>query len=194
MFFIQQNIVFLQTKKFNGKINQLNEVIRKLYTVIALIIIMLGGMSCSEKQNGMVLSKDFQDEVWNRFDYLYATYNVVAAPMTADLVMEMDVSDVFPNIYPYYDDENGIFAITLSINAPDGSSRARDFRFRIKDSEGNFKSEKIKGYYHFELPLINDMSFNENGEYHFKIENKYSKDPLYGIKSLNINCLQIKKK
>lgn len=184
----------MQIKKFNENISQLNKVIKRLHIFIAVIIIVLGCASCSEKQDGMVLSKDFQGEIWNRFDYLYATYNVVAAPMTADLVMEMEISDVFPNIYPYYDDESGIFAITLSINAPDGSSRARDFRFRIKDSEGNFKSERVNGYYHFELPLIHEMSFNENGEYHFKIENKYSKDPLYGIKSLNINCLQIREK
>lgn len=155
---------------------------------------MLGCVSCSERQESMVLSKEFQDEIWNRFDYLNVNYNVVAAPMTADLVMEIDVSEVYPNIYPYYDNENGVFAITLSINAPDGSRRARDFKFKLKDNEGNFKSEKIDGYYHFELPLISEMNFNEIGEYHFRIENKYSKDPLYGIKRLNINCLQIKKK
>ena len=158
---------------------------------IALIIFALSLVSCAEKQDSNVLSRDFQGETWGRFDYLEASYNVVKAPMTADLVMDIDVSDVYPNIYPYHGSENEMFVIVLSIEAPDGSTRAREYKFRLKDREGNFKSEKVDGYYHFELPLINEMSFSEKGEYHFKVENKYSKDPLYGIKSLNINCLQI---
>ena len=158
---------------------------------IALIIFALSLVSCTEKQDGNVLSRDFQGETWGRFDYLEATYNVVKAPMTADLVMDIDISDVYPSIYPYHGSENDMFVIVLSIEAPDGSSRAREYKFRLKDREGNFKSEKTDGYYHFELPLINGMSFHEKGEYHFLVENKYSKDPLYGIKSLNINCLQI---
>ena len=158
---------------------------------IVLIIFALNLVSCSEKQDTAVLSKDFQDEIWGRFDYLEADYNVVKAPMTADLVMDIDVSDVYPNIYPYHGAENEMFVIVLSINGPDGGSRAREYKFRLKDAEGNFKSEKVDGYYHFELPLINEMSFSEKGDYHFKVENKYTKDPLYGIKSLNINCLKI---
>lgn len=164
---------------------------RRMVSFIALIIFALSLVSCSEKQESSVISKDFQDETWGRFEYLEADYNVVKAPMTADLVMDIDVSDVYPNIYPYHGAENEMFVIVLSIETPDGSSRAREYKFRLKDREGVFKSEKIDGYYHFELPLINEMSFNEKGEYHFKVENKYTKDPLYGIKRLNINCLQI---
>lgn len=158
---------------------------------VALIIFALSLTSCFEKQDTTVISKEFQGETWGRFDYLEAAYNVVKAPMTADVVMYIEVSDVYPNIYPYHGAENEMFVIVLSINAPDGSSRAREYKFRLRDGEGNFKSEKVDGYYHFELPLINEMSFNEKGEYHFKVENKYTKDPLYGIKSLNINCLQV---
>ena len=158
----------------------------RLSIFIALIIMVFGLSSCSEKQDNTVVFRDFSGEQWGRFDYLEADYNVVKAPMTADLVMELEVSDVYPNIYPYHGDNDGNFVITLSINAPDGSQRSREFSFRLKDKDGNFKSEKTEGYYHFELPLINGMSFNEKGEYHFKIENKYSKDPLYGIKSLRI--------
>lgn len=161
---------------------------------IIVIIMVLSIVSCAKKQESAVIMKNFEGEVWGRFDYLEAGFNVVRAPMTADIVMDIDVSDVFPNIYPYHDTDDGIFVITLSINAPDGGRRSREFRFRLKDDYGNFKSEKVDGYYHFELPLINEMSLNENGEYRFKVENKYPKDPLCGIKCLNINCLQIKSK
>lgn len=183
MCFYKENIVFLQIVKVCIK--------ERLLSFVALIIFALSMVSCTEKQDSVVLSKDFQGETWGRFDYLEATYNVVKAPMTADVVMDIDISDVYPNIYPYHGAENEMFVIVLSVSSPDGGSRAREYKFRLRDSEGNFKSEKVDGYYHFELPLINEMSFNEKGEYHFKVENKYSKDPLYGIKSLNINCLQI---
>lgn len=160
---------------------------------ISLIFTALCFNSCSKKQDSVVLSRVFQGENWGRFDYLEADYHVVNAPMTADLVMNIEVSDIYPNTYQNYDDNDRFFIIVLSINAPDGGKRTREYKFRLKDSEGNFKSEKIDGYYHFELPLINEMSFTENGDYHFKVENKYTKEPLCGIKSLNINCLQIKR-
>ena len=165
----------------------------KFNIFIVLIIIVFGMMSCGKKQESIVISRNFDGEIWGRFDFLEADFNVVKAPMTADLVMDIDVSEVFPNIYPYQDADDGLFIITLTINAPDGGRRSREYKFRLKDSYGNFKSEKIDGYYHYELPLINEMNFSENGIYKFKVENKYPKEPLYGIKSLNINCLQIKR-
>ena len=161
----------------------------KFNIFILLIIFMLGFVSCSEKQDSAVLSRDFEGEVWNRFDYLDASFNVVKAPMIADVVMEIEVTDVFPNIYPYHDADNGVFYIAMTVSSPDGARRAREFKFGLKDKEGNFKSEKVDGYYHYELPLMSEMTFSEKGAYDFRIENKYSKDPLYGIKSLKINCL-----
>lgn len=163
----------------------------QLLRFIALIVFLLSLASCSEKQDGLVLSREFEGEIWGRFDYLEAAYKVVKAPMTADLVMDIEVSDLYPNDYPHHGEEDGMFKMELSIKAPDGSRRSREFKFRLKDGDGAFKSEKTDGYYHFELPLINEMSFNEVGEYHFKIENKYTKDPLFGIKKLSVNCLKI---
>ena len=110
--------------------------------------------------------------------------------MTADLVLEIEVSDVYPNVYPHHDPNDDIFTIGMSIKSPDGSRRIREYNYRLKDNEGNFKAEKTDGYYHYSLPLISEMSFSEKGDYVFRIENKYSKDPLYGIKSLKINCLR----
>ena len=160
---------------------------------IILILSALMFVSCGKKQTGDVLSRSFKAEQWGRFDFLEADFEVVKAPMTADLVMDVEVSDLFPNDYPYHNNDEGVLAIVLSINGPDGSRRAREFKFRLKDSDGNFKSEKVDGYYRFSLPLINEMTFSEVGKYHFKIENKYPIDPLCGIKSLSVNCLQIKR-
>lgn len=164
---------------------------KKLDIFIALIIFVLSFVSCSEsateKQDSVVLSRDFQGETWARFDFLEGTYAVSNAPMTADLVLEIDVTDDYPNVYPHPENDKAEFAITLSVNAPDGSGRNFDFSTRLKDNNGKFKSENVNGSYHFEITLLDDMSFGENGEYRFKIENKYSKDPLYGIKKLKVS-------
>lgn len=160
---------------------------------IGLIMIALGFMSCSPKQETNVLSHEFDGEIWHRFDYLEASFNVVKAPMTADLVLEIEVSDNYPDFYNYHADDDGTFKIAMTIDGPDGSSRSREYLYRLKDKEGNFKSQKVDKYYRFELPLINEMSFREKGKYVFSIENKYSKEPLCGVKRLSINCVQIKK-
>lgn len=163
------------------------------FILIGLIIITLGVVSCKEEQGADVLSREFDGEIWHRFDYLTASYKVVKAPMTADLVLEVEVSDVYPDNYPYHSDDDECLTIDMTISYPSGSRRSREYFYRLKDKDGNFKSEKVDGYYHYTLRLINEMSFDERGEYVFKIENKYSKEPLCGIKSLKINCLQIKK-
>lgn len=163
---------------------------------IVLIVFLLGLVACSgslsEKRSNTILSRDFQGDMWNRFDFLEASFNVENAPMNVDLVMELDVNDVYPSDYPYHGDD-GLFTMTLSIDSPSGGQRSREFNFHLKDTEGKFKSENIDGYYHFTLPLIDGQSFNENGEYHFRVENKYSKDPLCGIKRLSIICLEKEK-
>ena len=164
----------------------------KLDIFIILIIFVLGFVSCSEpqqqKQNDTVVSKVFENEEWDYYP-LEASYMVENAPLVADLVMEVDVTDVFPNVIPHPDD-TGELEIDLTVESPEGNRRTLNRKFPLKDREGNFKAEKVDGCYHYEFSLINDRKFDEKGEYRFKIENKYSKIPLCGIKKLEIKCLR----
>jgi len=160
-----------------------------LFCTNALILIALVFLKCSGIQNEeVVVSKDFVDEQWGRFENVNVSYNVVKAPTTVDVVMEVTVSDDFPNVYSYYKTE-GTFAFCMSFEGADGSRRAREFSFSLKDKDGNWKSEKTDGYYHFQFSLINELNINEIGEYKFNIENKYPKDPLYGIKNMTLKCV-----
>ena len=60
----------------------------------------------------------------------------------------------------------------------------------LKDEDGNWKADKREdGCYVFKLPIISEMTFGEDGTYNFKIENKYPKDPLYGVKSITLRCI-----
>lgn len=150
---------------------------------------LIGLSSCSSKHNDIVINKDFSNEVWSRFDYLYGDFNVKKSPAEYDVVMEVAVSDIFPNIYENHQD-NSTLSVNLTIVNPDnGGTRSRNYNFNLKDKDGNWKAEKTDGYYIFKLPMIGEMTFTEEGTYQFQLENKYSKDPLYGIKSLTIRCI-----
>lgn len=154
---------------------------------LSILLFMILMMSCSKKQDDIIISTKFQGETWGRFDYLTAFYEVRKAPMTADVILEVVVNDDYPSKYPNHQDD-GSFKINMTIKTPEGGSRSRDYSFNLKDKDGNWKSEKINGCYTFNLPLISKMTFGEKGDYQFKIENKYPKDPLCGIISLKIKA------
>lgn len=154
-----------------------------------LLVLFMGLTSCSNNVDDVVISKDFTNEEWSRFDYLIGDFDVIKSPVKYDIVMEVAVSDIFPDVYENNQD-NSTLSVNLTITNPEDSGRrSRDYNFNLKDRDGNWKSEKANGYYVFKLPMIDEMTFSEEGTYQFKLENKYSKDPLYGIKSLTIKCI-----
>lgn len=156
--------------------------------VIVLVTIIMGSVSCSDKQDTLVMSKEFAEEKWGRFDLLKVDYNLLKAPTTVDVIMELTVSEDFPNVYPFYKNDRDLIFCML-VEFPDGSHRVRDYKYPLKDRDGNWKSEKIDGYYHFKFMLISELNISESGICKFTIENKYSKDPLYGIKNMTIRCV-----
>lgn len=147
--------------------------------------------SCSKKSDNIVISNNFQNEEWPRFEYLNGEMKIDKAPVKYDVIMEIAVSDEYPNIYNVQDDCSLLFNLTIK-NPEDSGSRSRDYRFTLKDKDGNWKADKVDGYYVFRLPIISEMTFSEKGLYNFKLENKYPKDPLYGIKSLSLMCVESK--
>lgn len=162
------------------------------YTLRLLLALLIALTSCSDNNNGVVIKKEFNNEEWSRFDYLHGDFDVKKAPAKYDIVMEVTVSDVFPNIYETHQD-NSALSFNLTISNPNGNgSRSRNYSFYLRDKDGNWKSENVDGYYHFKLPIIGDMTFSEEGAYKFKVENKYPKDPLHGIKDITIKCINTK--
>lgn len=159
------------------------------YRIVILFSLFIAFMSCSNDNNVVVITKDFSEEQWSRFEYLQADFKVDRAPVEHDIVMEVLVSDIFPNVYEAHQEESALsFNLTIT-NPDDNGFRSRNYNFNLKDKDGNWKAEKKNGYYHYKLPIINGMTFSEEGVYKFQIENKYSKEPLYGIKSLTLKCI-----
>lgn len=157
-------------------------------TILFLIFL----SSCSKKQTDIVISKNFSNEEWARFDYLKGEFEIRKVPTVCNIVLEITVSEVYPNIYPYHRDD-GSFLFNMTIKNPENDGfRSKDYRFSLKDKEGNWKANKVDGYYTFYLPIINGITFSETGVYSFIMENKYTKDPLFGIKNLTLKCIYAK--
>lgn len=145
-------------------------------------------MSCSNKKSNIVINKDFTNEEWSRFEYLTGEITVDKKSAKYDVVMEVKVSDSYPSLYASHQDD-GSLLFNMTIKYPNGSSsRSMNYRYTLKDKEGDWKADKKDGYYIFRLPIISEMTFGEVGTYTFKIENKYPKDPLYGVKNIKLEC------
>ena len=148
--------------------------------------------SCNKKQDQVVISKNFTNEEWARFEYLNGEITINDTPAKYDIIMEVELNEIFPNAYENHRNDCSL-KFNMTIKNPNGyGARSRDYNYNFKDKEGNWKASKKDGYYTFRLPIINEMTLGEEGVYQFKIENKYPKDPHQGIKSLTIKCVTSK--
>ncbi len=162
---------------------------RYILSTIALILML---SSCSKQQDQVVISKNFTNEEWARFEYLNGEIAIKDTPAKYDIIMEVELSEIFPSAYENHRDDCSL-SFNMTIKNPEGNgARSRDYNYNLKDKEGNWKANKKDGYYTFRLPIISEMTLGEEGVYQFKIENKYPKDPLQGIKSLTIKCVTSK--
>lgn len=163
---------------------------RVLYSLVLLLSLFLS--SCSNKQDNIVIYKEFGNQEWGRFEYLTGDFDVNKTSQKYDVVMEVTVNDDYPNVYENHQTDAPLL-FNLTIKNPDSNGgRSKDFKFTLKDKDGNWKADKKNGYYVFSLPVMNEMTFSEDGVYSFKLENKYPKDPLQGIKSVKIECITSK--
>lgn len=162
---------------------------RKIFFIILSLIFIT---SCSNNNDNIVINKEFENQEWSRFDFLEGSINVEKVPVKYDIVMEIMVSEIYPNTYENHREDSS-FSFNMTIKNPNGSgARSKDYNYNLRDKDGNWKSEKQGEYYVFKLPLISEMTLGEEGVYNIKIENKFPKDPLQGIKSLTLKYNQSK--
>lgn len=161
---------------------------RKISSVVLFILLAL--ISCTKNHDSIVISKYFNNQEWGRFEYLEGVFDVNNVSHKYDVVMEVMLDDSYPNPYEMHQNDCHLL-FNLTIKNPDGNgARSKDYKFALKDKDGNWKAEKENGYYVYKLPVIGEMTFGDKGAYAFKLENKYPKDPLYGIKSLTLKCVK----
>ena len=157
-----------------------------------LLLLTLLFSSCSQNQDNIVIFKEFQNQEWERFEYLSGELNVNKAPQKYDIVMEISVNDNYPSVYETHQSDCPLLFNLTIVNPDESGKRSKNYKFMLKDKDGNWKADKKEGCYIFKLPIINEMSFTEEGTYKLQIENKYPKDPLQGIKSMTLKCINSK--
>ena len=162
--------------------------------IISAVLLLVSTLcySCTKNHDNIVIFKEFEDQEWGRFEYLQGDFNIDKASQKYDVIMEVLVNENYPNIYETHQNDCPLL-FNLTIKNPNGSgARSRDYKFMLKDNDGNWKADKKNDCYVFRLPIISEMSFNDKGVYIFKLENKYPKDPLQGIKSVTLKCVNSK--
>lgn len=157
-----------------------------LYSIALVFLFMFS--SCIKKQDNNIIVKEFNNEEWSRFEFLEGSIEIKKAPVTFDVVMEVVVSEHYPSTYELHQ-KDGSLLFNLTVRNSDGVYRSKDYRYKLKNNEGYWNAEKKNGYYTFHLPIINEMSIEEEDVYKFTIENKYTKDPLQGIKSMTLKYI-----
>lgn len=157
---------------------------RYIFNILMISILLF--ISCEREQDNIVISREFYNQEWSRFDFLHGEFDVKNVNTSYDVIMEVKVTENYPNPYENHKNDSRLL-FNMTIKNPDGGDfRSRNFQFNLKDKEGNWKAENKDGHYVFKLPLYEEMTFGDAGVHTFKIENKYPKDPLYGIVELTI--------
>jgi gliding motility-associated lipoprotein GldH len=163
----------------------------RIFSSILLLLSLLF-TSCSKEQDNVVIYKEFPNQEWERFEYLTGDFSVNKSAQKYDVVIEVTVNDNYPNVYEAHQSDCPLL-FNLTIKNPDGvGQRSRDYKFMLKDQDGNWKADNKNGHYVFKLPIMSEISLGEKGVYNFRIENKYPKDPLQGIKSVTLKCINSK--
>lgn len=148
---------------------------RRLLIAVALCLSFIG---CRHQQNdGILLHREFYQAVWERFDYVKSPVTI-DEPTTFDLNLRLSFTDDYP-----YENISLVFTVFSADNTP---YRSKGYKFRVKDSDGNWNSELVDGNYTFELPINKALQLTEAGTYQFQIEQKMPVTPLVGVKELTL--------
>lgn len=150
----------------------------KKYILVLGVLVLFCLSSCQNSRTGNILvSREFPTQSWERFDFIEKTI-VLEKPVSYDL--DLDVT--FDKSYDY-----NYFSVVFSVfDANDNPLRSKEYKFTLKDREGQWKSELEDGQYHFRFPINSELTLNEPDTYKFQLENHMPITPLLGIKQISI--------
>jgi len=146
-----------------------------VYSLFAICLMVCG---CShQSKDTTVLHREFFNTLWERFDYVYNDIEV-KEPTSFDLNMSISFTDDYPENY---------FEMVFTVFDPRGDRyRSKGYKFTLKDTDGQWKSQLNDGCYTFELPINKDLKITDAGTYRFQVEYRMPKTPLAGVKELTI--------
>ena len=153
------------------------QLMRKPIPIIILLACFLLSACQRQGRDAVLVQRSFYNETWERFDYVYNMIDI-KQETTYDLSMRISFTEAYP-----YEDFSMIFTV---FDAQGNPYRSRGYKFKLKDAEGNWNSEKTNECYTFVLPINKELRITEPGTYRFQIEYRMPKTPIYGVKELTL--------
>lgn len=153
-------------------------VFMKRFLLYLCLIGWVGFSACnSNRSENMLILRTFPTLYWERFDYIEKNIEV-KKPATYDLTLNATFAPEYPFDY---------FEICFTVfDEERHPMRGKNYRFSIKDRNGDWKSELTENGYCFTFPINSELMLNEPGKYIFQIENRMPITPLLGIKELSL--------
>ena len=147
----------------------------KKSVLLALAFLFCLGGCKQQGEDAELLQRSFYNNQWERFDYVRNNVQVKEAT-TYDLSLRVSFTEEYP--YDYF---SMVFAIHDEEENP---YRARGYKFKLKDKDGNWNSEMKDGCYTYVLPINKQLQITDPGQYQFKIEQRMPITPLVGVKEI----------
>lgn len=113
----------------------------------------------------------FDDLSWNRLDMLDFEFPV-DKKQPLDFYLALRHHTNFP--YSFID-------VNITFFTPDGEMRSRDYHYQLKGTDFDWKGDGMGELWDIELPIRNNMVFNESGICKVRVENKMNKMEIPGI-------------
>lgn len=152
----------------------------KKYNLLVLVFCLCFG-GCGQKESNQnsteLIQRSFYNNTWERFDYLDKEVEITEAT-TFNLSMQISFTEDYP--YDYID-------LVFVVFTKEGERyRAKEYKPKLKDPDGNWNSKLTDGCYTFNLPINKDLLISDPGTYRFHIEQKMPVTPLVGVKELTL--------
>lgn len=143
--------------------------------MVALCLVLMG---CEQQvKDNVLIHRSFYNTIWERFDYV-ATDVVVKEATTYDLNLSISFTEDYP--YDYID------LVFVVFTSEGDRYRAKEYKPKLKDADGQWSAQLVDGCYTFTLPINKQLVINDSGTYRFQIEQKMPITPLVGVKELTL--------
>lgn len=176
---LKKGLILQGSIKFNLAMLQQNIKSARLIQYYGVFMVLLAGLILNGCQQSPVFEqkKDFENQIWNRFDILEMEFSIADAGPRYDLLLEIVHTEAY--LTDYLD-------VNITVYFPGGGMRSRDYTFKLQDTDLKWIGQPIKTGRRLELPVNLGMQFQQEGVYKVRIENKMSKFNLQEIVSVGL--------
>ena len=149
----------------------------KLLKFISLFLIVIFAMSCNENRVYEKHRKNFTDYEWESSKVLEYS------PEISELDQEYQIFVAFRHLYGFQIETIGV---NVEITTPSGETSNKDYAIPIFENHLVYFGECMGSYCDLEVLVEDNYTFDEAGEYTFKIKHLMDQDPLLNVMEVGL--------